>query len=64
MNKAIRTMLYCSLASEDAGDTISITTKKRAFIALNISEVDHNFTTERTDIFNMSETKIFMDFIS
>lgn len=58
VNKTIRTMLYSSLASEDAGDILSKTAKRRAFIAINVSEADHYFTIERADIFNIPKTKI------
>lgn len=44
-------MLCSSLALEDAGDILSITDKRRAFIAINVSEVYHNFTTERDKTF-------------
>lgn len=57
VNKTVRTMLCSSLASEDAGDILS-KTAKRTFIARNVSEADHNFTTDRANIFNISKTKI------
>lgn len=40
LNKNI-TMLYSSLASEDAEDILSITAKRRAFIAINLSKVEN-----------------------
>lgn len=62
IKKTTRTMLYSSLPPEDAGDILSITGKRRAFIAVDVPEVDHNFKTERADIFSMFRTKILIDF--
>lgn len=62
VSRTIGIMIYSSLTSEDAEDILSVIAKRRVFIAKNVSEVDHNFTTERADIFNMYKTRIFMDF--